>query len=207
MAKFILGKKLGMSQLFDKDGKSVPVTVIEAGPCYITQIKTKNEGGYEAAQVGFGKSKNNKKPKKGHFKKSNSQEDLKWLKEFRIENNEDSKFEAGQEIKADIFQEGDLVKVSGISKGKGFAGVVKRHGFRGAPASHGTKHNLRAPGSIGSTFPEHVLKGKKMAGRMGSDRVSVKNLEIVSVDVENNLIAVRGAVPGNNGSLVEIIKK
>lgn len=199
--KFLLGKKLGMSQLFDKDGKSVPVTVIEAGPCYITQIKTKNESGYDAVQVGFDKAKKNKKPKKGHLKKSNSKEDLKWLKEFRIE---DNKFELGQEIKADIFQEGDLVKVSGISKGKGFAGVVKRHGFRGAPASHGTKHNLRAPGSIGSTFPEHVLKGKKMAGRMGSDRVSVKNLMIAFVDVGNNLIAVNGAVPGNNGALVEI---
>lgn len=204
--KFILGKKLGMSQLFDKDGKSVPVTVVEAGPCYVTQIRTQEKDGYEAIQVGFGQAKHVKKPRQGHVKKAMTDDQasmagLRWLKEFRIK---DGGFEAGQEIKADIFQEGDLVKVSGISKGKGFAGVVKRHGFRGAPASHGTKHNLRAPGSIGSTFPEHVLKGKKMAGRMGSDRVSVKNLKIAFVDIENNLIAVNGAVPGNKGALVEI---
>lgn len=204
--KFILGKKLGMSQMFDKDGKSIPVTVIEAGPCYVTRVKIKENDGYESTQIGFGKTKKVKKPRAGYLKKNSSgssliPNDLKWLKEFRIEK---GKFEAGQEIKADIFQEGDLVKVSGISKGKGFAGVVKRHGFQGASASHGTKHNLRAPGSIGATFPEHVLKGKRMAGRMGGERVSVKNLEIAMVDVENNTLAVKGAVPGKNGSLVEI---
>ena len=204
--KFILGKKLGMSQLFGKDGKSVPVTVVEAGPCYVTQIRTQEKDGYEAVQVGFGQAKHTKKPRQGHVKKAITDDQasvvgLRWLKEFRIK---DGGFEPGQEIKADIFQEGDLVKVSGISKGKGFAGVVKRHGFRGAPASHGTKHNLRAPGSIGSTFPEHVLKGKKMAGRMGSDRVSVKNLKVAFIDAENNLIAVNGAVPGNKGALIEI---
>ena len=204
--KFILGKKLGMSQLFDKDGKSIPVTVVEAGPCYVIQIRTPEKDGYEAIQVGFGQVKHAKKPRQGQVKKAMagdqaSMAGLRWLKEFRIK---DGGFEVGQEIKADIFQEGDLVKISGISKGKGFAGVVKRHGFRGAPASHGTKHNLRAPGSIGATFPEHVLKGKKMAGRMGSERVSVKNIKIAFVDVENNLIAVKGAVPGNKGALVEI---
>ena len=197
---FILGKKLGMSQMFDKGNKIVQVTIIEAGPCYVTQIKNIEKDRYEAVQIGFGKAKRNKKPKIGHLKKINK-EDLRWLKEFRVS---DSKYELGQEIKVDIFKVGDIVKISGISKGKGFAGVVKRHGFRGAPASHGTKHNLRAPGSIGSSFPEHVLKGKKMAGRMGGERVSVKNLEIADIDIENNLIAVKGAVPGKNGSLVEI---
>jgi len=192
--------------MFDKGNKIVPVTIIEAGPCYVTQIKNKEKDKYEAVQIGFGEAKKNKKPKLGHLEKVKSKNEkvkinLRWLKEFRVA---DDKYELGQEIKADIFKIGDIVKISGISKGKGFAGVVKRHGFRGAPASHGTKHNLRAPGSIGSSFPEHVLKGKKMAGRMGGERVSVKNLEIADIDIENNLIAVKGAVPGKNGSLVEI---
>jgi len=195
-----------MSQMFDKDGKVIPVTVVEAGPCYVTQIRTKEKDGYEAVQVGFGEAKKVNKPRTGHLKKANINDKtpaakIKFLKEFRVEN---GKFEAGQEFKVDVFQEGDMVKVSGISKGKGFAGVVKRHGFRGAPASHGTKHNLRAPGSIGSSFPEHVLKGKKMAGRMGSDRVTVKSLKIALVDVENNILAIKGAIPGRHGSLVEI---
>ena len=192
--------------MFDKGNKIVPVTIIEAGPCYVTQIKNKEKDKYEAVQIGFGEAKKNKKPKLGHLEKVKSKNEkvkinLRWLKEFRVA---DDKYELGQEIKADIFKIGDIVKISGISKGKGFAGVVKRHGFRGAPASHGTKHNLRAPGSIGSSFHEHVLKGKKMAGRMGGERVSVKNLEIADIDLENNLIAVKGAVPGNKGSLVEI---
>ena len=192
--------------MFDKGNKIVPVTIIEAGPCYVTQIKNKEKDKYEAVQIGFGDAKKNKKPKLVHLEKVKSKNEkvkinLRWLKEFRVA---DDKYELGQEIKADIFKIGDIVKISGISKGKGFAGVVKRHGFRGAPASHGTKHNLRAPGSIGSSFPEHVLKGKKMAGRMGGERVSVKNLEIADIDIENNLIAVKGAVPGKNGSLVEI---
>jgi large subunit ribosomal protein L3 len=202
--KFLLGKKLGMSQMFDSNGKIIPVTVVEAGPCFVTQIRTKDKEGYEAVQIGFGGTKKSNKARKGHLKKAMGQAseiNLKHLKEFRIEN---GKFEAGQEIKADVFQEGDKVKVSGISKGKGFAGVVKRHGFKGAPKSHGTKHNLRKPGSIGSTTPERVVKGKRMAGRMGSDRMSIKNLKIASVDVENNILAIKGAIPGRNGSLVEI---
>lgn len=199
--------------MFDEKGNAIPVTVVEAGPCYVTQIRNKDKEGYEAVQVGFGEAKKANKAEKGHLARIKNQEgtsslqttagikNLKFLKEFRVE---DGKFEAGQEIKADVFKQGDIVKVSGISKGKGFAGVVKRHGFRGAPASHGTKHNLRAPGSIGSSFPERVMKGKKMAGRMGSDRVTLKNLEIVLVDAENNLIAIKGAVPGNKGTLLEI---
>lgn len=199
MAKFLLGKKLGMSQMFDDKERAIPVTIFEAGPCYVAQIKTREKDGHEAVQIGFGTAKRVNKPRSGHLAKIKIQ-NLKWLREYRTED----KFELGDEIKADIFQVGDIVKVSGISKGKGFAGVVKRHGFRGAPASHGTKHNLRAPGSIGSSFPERVMKGKKMAGRMGGERVSIKNLEIASVDTENNLIAIKGAVPGNKGSLVEI---
>ncbi len=194
-----------MSQMFDKEGKVAPITLIEAGPCFVAQIRTEEKDGYKAVQIGFGEIKKIKKPREGHLKKTQNpklkNQGLRWLREFRVD---DGKFELGQEIKADVFGEGDLVKVSGISKGKGFAGVVKRHGFKGAPASHGTKHNLRAPGSIGSSFPEHVMKGKRMAGRMGGDRVSVKNLKIAAVDAENNLIAVMGAVPGKNGSLVEI---
>ncbi len=138
-----------------------------------------------------------KKPQKGHL---SGVKNLKYLKEFKT----DDKYEIGQEIKADIFQAGDIVKVSGISKGKGFAGVVKRHGFRGAPASHGTKHALRQPGSIGSSFPERVRRGLKMAGRMGSDRVTTKNLKIAAVDIENNLLAIKGAIPGSRGTLLEI---
>jgi large subunit ribosomal protein L3 len=202
--KFLLGKKLGMSQMFDSEGKIIPVTVVEAGPCYVTQIRTKDKEGYEAVQIGFGETKKNNKARKGHLKKAMGEAaevNLKHLKEFKIEN---GKFEAGQEIKADVFQEGDKVKVSGISKGKGFAGVVKRHGFKGAPKSHGTKHNLRKPGSIGSTTPERVVKGKRMAGRMGSDKVTVKNLKIVNVDLDNNTIAIGGAVPGRTGILLEI---
>lgn len=204
--KFILGKKLGMSQMFDKDGKMIPVTVIEAGPCYVTEIKTNENKGYEAVQIGFGVSKKSRKSRAGHLKKASIGEslipaDLKYLKEFR---GKAENLKLGDKILPNVFVEGDLVKVSGISKGKGFAGVVKRHGFRGASASHGTKHNLRAPGSIGATFPEHVLKGKRMAGRMGGERVSAKNLEVAMIDVENNLMAIKGAVPGRNGSLVEI---
>lgn len=218
--KFILGKKLSISQMFDEKGNAIPVTVIEAGPCYVTQIRTKDKDGYEAVQIGFGIAKKISKPRKGHLNKIKNEQvprereeqvprkreqklkvkNLKYLKEFKA----DEKYELGQEIKADIFKEGDVVKVSGISKGKGFAGVVKRHGFRGAPATHGTKHTLRAPGSIGSSFPERVRKGTRMAGRMGSERVTIKNLEIAAVDAENNLLAIKGAVPGNRGALIEI---
>jgi large subunit ribosomal protein L3 len=197
--KFILAKKIGMSQIFDEAGGVIPVTLVEAGPCYVAQIKTEEKDGYEAVQMGFFETKKLNKPRRGHLNR-NKIKDLKYLKEFVTED----KYEIGQEIKADIFQVGDKVKVSGISKGKGFAGVVKRHGFRGAPASHGTKHALRQPGSIGSSFPERVRKGLKMAGRMGDERTTVKNLKIAAVDAENNLIAIKGAVPGRRGTLIEL---
>lgn len=198
--KFILGKKLESSQIFGQEGKMIPVTLVLAGPCFVTQIKDKEKDGYNAIQIGFQEKKEKKtnKPERGHLGKNPN---LRHLREFRAENPE---IKLGDEIKADIFKEGDEVKVSGISKGKGFQGVVKRHGFGGGPKSHGQKHRLRAPGSIGATFPERVPKGRRMAGRMGGERVTVKNLEIVKVDVEENIIAIKGAVPGNRGTILEI---
>lgn len=210
--KFILGKKIGMSQVFDEKGKVIPVTVIEAGPCMVTEIKNLERDGYEAVQVGYGYKKRLTKPIKGHLKKIKSQNpkfknkdlNFRYFREFRNDNLNIKDYNLGDEIDVSVFEVGNKVKVSGISKGKGFQGVVKRYGFKGAPASHGTKHNLRAPGSIGSAFPEHVFKGKKMAGRMGNKRVTVKGLEVVSVDKENNLLAIKGAVPGRRGTLLEI---
>jgi len=202
MTKFILGKKLGMTQIFKED-KVIPVTLIESGPNFVTQVKNKDRDGYDAVQVGFGakKEKNIKKPQRGHLK---NLDNLRWLREFRVE---DSKLNNGDKIDVSVFAPGDKVNVVAISKGKGFQGVVKRHGFHGGPKSHGQKDRHRAPGSIGSSFPEHVFKGKRMAGRMGGDRITVKNLEIVEVDSENNLIALKGAVPGRRGTLVMIEEK
>ena len=194
--KFILGLKLGISQIFDEKGSPVPVTLIEAGPCVITQIKTKERDGYEAIQVGFKKIEKEKKIKKPMKKKP-----FRWLREFK---NKIEEFKLGQIVDVSIFQEGNLVKVCGLSKGKGFAGVVKRWGFHGRSATHGTKHELRTPGSTGTSIPERVIKGRKMAGRMGGARVTIKNLNVVKVDKENNLLAVKGAVPGRKGTLLEI---
>jgi len=195
-----------MTQLYEAEGKAVPVTLVQAGPCFVTQVKTADKDGYSAVQIGFGEKKHINKPEAGHIKKVRSQKsevgNLKWLREFRVDKPE---YEVGAEIKADVFKEGDEVKVIGTSKGKGFQGVVKRHGFKGGPASHGQKDRLRAPGSIGATFPEHVIKGMRMAGRMGADRVTVEGLKIAKVDAEENIIAIKGAVPGNRGALLEII--
>lgn len=195
--KFILGKKLAMTQVFKGD-KSIPVTLIESGLNFVAQVKTKDNDGYNAVQVGFGerKEKNIKKPQRGHLKNLGN---LRWLREFRVDGAE---LKIGDEVKLNNFAVGDKVNVIAISKGKGFQGVVKRHGFSGGPKSHGQKDRHRAPGSIGSSFPEHVLKGMRMAGRMGGDRVTVKNLEVIEVDIENNLIALKGAVPGRRGTLV-----
>lgn len=194
--KFILGQKLGMSQIFDEKGNVIPVTLIEAGPCFVTQIKTKEKDKYEAVQIGFKKIEKKKKIKKPQAKKP-----FRFLREFRDDIRD---FKENQKIDVSIFQEGDLVKISGISKGKGFAGAVKRWGFKGRGASHGVKHEARTLGSVGASFPERVIKGKKMPGRMGSERVTVKNLKIVKIDKENNLMAVKGAVPGRRGTLLEI---
>jgi len=207
--RFILGEKLGMSQIFDSDGTAIPVTLIRATPNTVLQVKTKEKDGYEAIQVGFGERnpKRIKKPQRGHFKELGN---FRYVKEFRIPQIPNSQFpipKRGEKIDLSIFQEGETVKVSGISKAKGFQGVVKRHGLHGAPATHGTKHAHREPGSIGATWPQRVVKGRRMAGRMGGDRVTIRNLKIAKVDVEHNLLAVKGAVPGRRGTLLEIISK
>jgi len=197
--KFILGKKLNMAQVFQKEGQVVPVTVVKAGPCMITQIKQKEKDGYMAVQIGFDKKKKLTKPLLGHLK---NLPNFRYLKEFRLKKEEN--LQKGREITAKIFQAGDQVKVIGISKGKGFQGVVKRHGFHGSPASHGHKDQLRMPGSIGATYPQRVIKGRRMAGRMGGERISVKNLEIIDVDSDKNYLYIKGAVPGARNSLVLI---
>lgn len=197
MGKFILGQKIGMSQIFGKEGEVIPVSVIEAGPCVVIQIKSSENDGYQAVQIGFGTRKKISKPLAGHLKNLGK---FRHLREFKGV----ADLKVGDKIEVGIFKEGDRVKVSGVSKGKGFQGVVKRHGFSGGMASHGNKDRLRAPGSIGTSFPEHVRKGRRMAGRMGFDRVSVKDVKIVKVDQENNILAVKGAVPGRRGTLLEI---
>lgn len=199
-----------MTRLFDESGQVVIVTLVEAGPCFVAQKKTVEKDGYDALQIGFGliKDKKMKKPQKGHLKKSRAANvqcpNLKFLKEFRVSGAE---LDAGSEIKADIFQKGEKIKVIGLSKGKGFAGVVKRHHFGGGQATHGQKHSLRAPGSIGATFPERIPKGRRMGGRMGGERVTVAGLKIFKIDAENNIMAITGAVPGNRGALLTIISE
>jgi len=197
--KFILGKKLGMTQIFGKNGEVIPVTLVEAGPCEVTQIKTKEKDGYEAVQIGFERIKKEKK-----IKKPLKHKPFRWLREFR---DEPSKYKVGDKIEVSVFKEGEKVDVSGISKGKGFQGAVKRWGFSGRGASHGVKHEHRTLGSVGSMFPQRVIKGKKMPGRMGGERVTVKNLEIVKIDKEKNILALKGAVPGRKGGLLEIKSK
>jgi large subunit ribosomal protein L3 len=196
--KFLIGKKIGMSQMFDKNGKITPVTLIFSEPNVVLQNKNIEKDGYNAIQVGL-----NKIEKKGKIKKTMKGKEYKHIREFPISNSQFLK-NIGDEIKADIFAEGDIVKISGISKGKGFQGGVKRHGFSGRNRTHGVKHEHRTIGSTGCRFPQHVIKGRKMPGRMGFDRVTVKNLKIMKVDLENNLLAVKGAVPGRNGTLLEI---
>ncbi|MBQ1183294.1 MAG: 50S ribosomal protein L3 [Clostridia bacterium] len=204
MQKAIVGKKLGMTQLFDANGNVVPVTVIEAGPCAISQKKTTENDGYEAIQVGFGDLKASKvnKPMKGHFSKGDVAP-KKVLREFRFD--DCSAYNVGDIIKADVFAEGDKVDVRGTSKGKGYAGVIKRWNFARLKESHGTGPVHRHGGSLGaSSTPSRVMKGKKMAGHLGNERVTVQNLEVVKIDVENNIIAVKGAVPGPKGAIVVV---
>ncbi|MBE3579987.1 MAG: 50S ribosomal protein L3 [Caldanaerobacter subterraneus] len=203
MKKGILGKKHGMTQIFDEKGEVIPVTVIEAGPCVVVQKKTVEKDGYNAIQVGFGdiSEKRVNKPLLGHFKKAGVSP-KRYLREFRLD--DISGYEVGTEIKVDIFKPGDRVDVTGISKGKGFAGVIKRYGARRGPMSHGSKYHRRV-GSMGATTdPGRTFKGKKMPGRMGSDRVTIQNLEVVKVDPELNLLVVKGSVPGPKGSLLII---
>ena len=204
----ILGKKIGMTSIFDDNGQMIPCTIIEAGPCYVTQIRTKVKDGYEAVQLGFDEIKERlvNKPLKGHFKKSGVKP-LRLISEFRIING--TQFQLGQEVRVDSFAQGDVVDVSGRSKGRGFQGVVKRHHFGGVGmTTHGQSDRVRAPGSIGSSsYPSRVLKGMRMAGRMGGERVTVKNLKVLKVIAESNILIVKGSVPGAINSYLEIVKQ
>lgn len=198
--KAIIGKKLGMTQVVNNDGHLVPVTLVEAGPCTITQIKTSEKDGYSAIQLGFGESKKLNKAQTGHLKQAASSS--KNLKEFRLE--EDSDLEIGSKITIEEFSEGDVVKVTAISKGKGFAGTIKRHNFSRGPSSHGS-HNIRGPGSIGSMYPQKVFKGKKMAGHMGAEQVTTRGLKVAYLDAATNIIGIKGAIPGPNKGIVYIL--
>jgi len=193
--KFILGKKIEMSEMWDEKRNIVPVTLIEAGPCVVLQKKTKEKEGYDSLQLGYIKIE-----KKSKIKKAMKGKEYRYIKETRTEDGAN----AGDQVTVSIFSEGDKVTVVGISKGKGFQGAVKRHGFHGRNATHGAKHEARTVGSIGQRFPQHTIKGRRMPGRMGFDRVTVKNLKVVKVDIENNMIALKGAIPGHRGTLLEI---
>ncbi|MCB6365842.1 50S ribosomal protein L3 [Intestinibacillus massiliensis] len=202
MQKAIIGKKVGMTQIFDAEGKVIPVTVIEAGPCTVTQLKTVEKEGYSAVQLGFEDVKEKKltKPEAGHLKKA-GEALKKYLKEFRLE--DCSAFNLGDVIKADMFKEGDFVDVTGVSKGKGFAGVIKRFNAGRSPMTHGAGPMHRHQGSMGAcSDPSKIMKGKMMPGHMGNEQVTVQNLDVVKVDAEMNLIAVRGAIPGPKGGIV-----
>jgi len=208
--KGIIGKKVGMTQYFMEDGTVVPVTVIEAGPCYVTQVRTQEKDGYTAVQLGFDEvppKKNGEsrltKPARGHLQRNEMQlPDLRVLREFRVDKLD---IEEGATVKCDVFAAGDLVDVVGVSKGRGFTGTIKRHGFHRQPKTHGQSDRERAPGSVGSnTFPGRTLKGQRMSGRSGTERVTMKNLEVVLVDAEKNLLAIKGSVPGHKGGIVII---
>ncbi len=202
MVEGIIGRKISMTQVFGQDGRVDSVTAIEAGPCFVIQIKRVEKEGYDAVQLGFGEAKRLNQPLKGHLKKLGM---LKHLREFKASDIES--IEIGHKVDVSIFKAGDVVDVSGISKGKGFAGVVKRHHFSGGPKTHGQSDRHRAPGSIGAgTTPGRVLKGQRMAGHMGNERVTVRRLKVVEADPERNLLLVRGAVPGARNGLVTIRK-
>ena len=204
--KFILGTKVNMTQFFQEDGVVVPATIVSVPKSVVTQVKTVDTDGYNSIQIASGerKEKNIAKAQLGHF---DGKGNFRFVKEFRLKGEETSDLKVGDVLNADIFEVGDIVVVSGTSKGKGFQGGVKRHGFKGAPTSHGHRHDTRKPGSIGATGPQRVFKGTRMAGRMGSDRISVKNLEIIAVDMKNNQLLVKGALPGKRGTMLEIISR
>lgn len=202
----LLGHKVGMTQVFDDNGVMVPVTVVQAGPCFVTQLKNEDSDGYEAVQLGFFEQKESRatKPRKGHFEKAGVTP-KRYLVEFDFENV--SELKVGDEIKADLFSVGEQVRVSGISKGKGFQGTVRRYGFAGGPKTHGQSDRLRAPGSLGQgSSPSRVYKGLKMSGRMGGERKTLKSVFVVRVDAENNLLFLKGAIPGSKNTLLEIVK-
>lgn len=190
-----------MTQIFSEEGQVFPVTEISAGPVVVTQVKSKDKDGYESVQIGFGEkaAKNINKPQKGHFKDMGN---FRYLKEFKVSPTEETK--VGISIDVSAFEEGDKLRIASFSKGKGFQGVVKRHGFKGGSRTHGQKHSEREPGSIGATGPQRVLKGTRMGGRMGNDRVTLKDVEIIKIDKENNKLFVKGSIPGRRGTLIEI---
>lgn len=200
MSKGILGKKIGMTQVFTTEGRVIPVTVVEAGPCPVVQKKTVATDGYNAIQIGFSflRESLSNKPRKGHFQRA-SLKPMRYIREFRISDVES--YEVGQEVKADLFAVGDKIDVVGTSKGKGFAGMIKRHNASRGPMAHGSKYHRRT-GSLGAKGPARVFKGRKLPGRMGGERVTVQNLEVVRIDVDKNLILIKGAVPGANKSLL-----
>ncbi|MEL6150439.1 MAG: 50S ribosomal protein L3 [Chloroflexota bacterium] len=201
--KGIIGKKVGMTQIFDENGQVIPVTVIEAGPCFVTQVRNAERDGYTAVQLGFDSTKPQRltSGQLGHLKRNNLPA-LRVLREFRMRDNSVD-VEEGQELKVDVFETGETVDVIGVSKGRGFAGTIKRHGFGRGPKTHGQSDRMRSPGSIGMCAkPGRTLKGKRMGGRMGNDRVTVQNLQVVVVDAEKNLLAVRGSIPGRKGGIV-----
>lgn len=217
--KAILGRKIGMTRIFNKDGKVTPVTVLQAGPCLITQVKAKEKDGYSALQIGFGQTKHLTKPLQGHLKTTDSQ--ARWLREIKVsdsdqsesrsasisDQNQDQRQSAtpkvGDKITVEVFQPGDKVIVTAVSKGKGFAGTVKRHGFTTGPKTHGSC-NYRKPGSIGDTGPQRVVKGKRMSGHLGAKKTTISNLQVQEIDVEKHLLVVKGSVPGSNKGLVMI---
>lgn len=202
MSKGILGKKLGMTQIFSETGKAIPVTVIEAGPCIVLQKKVPNQDGYSAIQIGFEEIRESlvNKPLKGHFQKARVKP-LRYIREVRT--GDVDNYQVGQEIKADIFTPGELVDITGISKGKGFAGSIKRHGFHRGPMKHGSKYH-RGSGSLAAKGPARVFKGRRLPGHMGAERVTIQNLEVVRVDAERNLLIIKGAVPGTRRSLLVV---
>jgi large subunit ribosomal protein L3 len=203
--KGIIGRKVGMTQVYDDKGNAIPVTVIEAGPCFVTQVRTSDRDGYVGIQLGFGATQPKRltKGQLGHLNR-NKLPALKVLREFRVRNSAVDVNE-GQEIKCDVFAKGERVDVIGKSKGRGFAGTIKRHNFNRQPKTHGASDRERAPGSVGATtFPAHTWRGQRMAGRMGNARVTSQNLEVIVVDPERNLLAVKGSVPGTNGSIVMV---
>ena len=205
MSRGLLGKKLGMTGFFTPEGRYLPVTVIEAGPCVVTQIKTKATDGYDALQLGFGEKRKSRvnKPLQGHFKKSGEQ-CFRYVREFTVD--DPAAYNLGQEITVDMFKVGDRVDVVGTTKGRGFAGVIKRYGFHRGPMTHGSR-NVRRPGSIGcSAWPAKVIKGKKMPGQYGNDRKTIRNLEIIDIRPEDNVILVKGAVPGAESGLMAVNK-
>lgn len=200
--KFILATKMGMSQVYSEKGALIAVTLLQVAPNVVTQVKTKEKDGYVALQVSTGTKKNNAKGLKGHYKDLGA---FRWSREFPSVSVGGKDLAVGETIDISIFAPGDTVKVSGLTKGKGFAGAVKRHGFRGSPASHGHHHVLRHVGSIGQRFPQHTLKGSRGPGRDGAERIAVRGLKVIAIDTEKSILAIKGAVPGPRGSLLEVV--